>query len=154
MSYDEVYVNTLVVHMNDILNSVVQTFGQANVELPARRYIAAGQTAHDCEQVTVSLSQLYIGPPGDQAQEPQRCEAPRSAVVLVEIVRCIPSMNTRTGEVDVTALQAVAETQARDAWMLLEAATNMDVYGILGDVTPTDPQGKYQAITLTLTMVV
>ena len=154
MSYDAEFTDSLLVHLNTVLDSVVQTFNQANHPLPETRFIAAGQTAHDCEQVSVSLSQLYIGLPGDQAVQPQRCDGPRSALVVVEIVRCIPTANQRTGKMDPAAALAVAETQARDAWLLLESATSMDIYGVLADVTPTDPQGAFQAITLSLTMQV
>jgi hypothetical protein len=154
VSYDLEFTRTLATHVQDVLDIVVQTFGQAGVTLPERQYITSGGTAHDCEQVTVSFQQMYLGPPGDQAAEPQRCDGPRSASVLVEVVRCIPSVNSRTGVPDPQAQANFAVQQLVDAWMLLEAGTLMTVYGILGDVTAGEPQGSYQAMSLTLTMMV
>lgn len=154
MIYDLEFNTTLATHVQDVLDIVVQTFSQAGVTLPSRQYITSGGTAHDCEQVTVSFQQLYLGPPGDQAAEPQRCEAPRSASVLVEVVRCIPSVNSRTGVPDSAAQSAFAVQQLIDAWLLLQAGTEMSVFGILGDVTAGEPQGTYQAMALSLTMTI
>lgn len=156
MTYTPEFAGSLAALANGVLDSVVSVFEQAGVTLPERRYIATGETAHDCEQVTVSLQQLYLGPPGDQSETPQRCEAPRTAVLLVEIVRCIPQPG-RNGAPDVAALQATAEQQMIDAYMLLEAgATAADKWGLgaMADVTPGQPQGQMQAISMNLIVAV
>lgn len=155
MSYEPEFVTSLVDHMNRVLEVVVQTFGQAGVALPERQYITFGQAVHDCEQVTVAFQQLYMGPPGDQAQQAQHCEGPRSAAVTVEIVRCIPVAGGRTGKLSVPQLTSLAQQQGIDSWMLLEAATNMDPYaGILADVSAGEAGGGFQAMTMSLIMAV
>ena len=152
MSYPAEFIDTLKEHMNDVLGIVVETFGQAGIGLPERRYITFGQPVHDCEQLTVQFQQLYMGPPGDQAAVPQRCDGPRSVALMVELVRCIPTFS-RVAPTELQLTQA-AEQQAVDAWMLLEAATKVNVYGVLADVSAGEASGGFQAISLSvITMV-
>ena len=76
-----------------ILNTVVATYADHGVDLPVRRYLAVGgqgDTVHDCEQLTVSFEQGYSGLPGNQAQEPVKCNGPRTGVYIVEVVRALP----------------------------------------------------------------
>lgn len=152
MTYDAPFIDSLKDHMELVLDIVVQTFGQAGILLPDRRYFTFGQPVHDCEQLTVQFQQLYMGPPGDQAQTMQRCDGPRSAAVLVELVRCIPTFQRTAPTVE--QLTAAAEQQAIDAWMLLEAATKVNPFGVLADVSPGEPQGAYQAMSLSVITVV
>lgn len=145
--------DTLVVRLNGILDVVVQTFAQAGVSLPERRFVTAGQTAHDCEQVSVSFVQLNLGVPGDPGNEAVRCDGPRSVLVSVEVVRCIPTANARTGTVSVDAIDAASEMQLVDAWLLMEAATNLDDWAILADVAAGQPGGGFQSMTLNVTLL-
>ena len=154
MSYDLEFSRSLVTHLNRVLDVVESVFEQAGVTLPERRFIALGQTVHDCEQVSVSFQQLVLGPPGDAGTLPQRCDSPRSASVLVEVVRCIPVPNNRGGAPTVEQITTAAQQQAVDAWMLMEAATQMDAWTFLADVSAGEPQGDKQAMVLSLTMVV
>lgn len=158
-----------------ILNTVVATYADHGVDLPARRYLAVGgqgTTVHDCEQVTVSFEQGYSGRPGSQAQEPVKCASMRTGVYIVEVVRALPSPNTddanpatpvpsRYGQVT-TGVQILpadvqsehARKQMVDAMLLLDAglrAGETTLSGSLADVTAGSPQGGYQAITLVLT---
>lgn len=149
--FDPEFSETLKVHLEYVLEVVVDTFQRAGVALPERQYITAAQAAHDCEQVTASFEQLYIGGPGDQAQLPQRCDAPRTASVLVEIVRCIPTVNNRGVAPTTEALTASAGQQMIDAWLLLEAGTLVNTVGVLADVAAGQAQGGFQAISLTIT---
>ena len=119
MNYTEEYISTLADHMEYVLGVVVDTFGQAGIALPELRYITFGQPVHDCEQVTVQFQQMYVGPPGDQAQVAQPCDSLRSAALLVEIVRCVPTPNSRGGAPTPEQLTATARTQAVDAYMLM-----------------------------------
>lgn len=158
-----------------ILNTVVATYADHGIDLPARRYLAVGgqgSTVHDCEQVTVSFEQGYSGRPGAQAQEPVKCASMRTGVYIIEVVRALPSPNTadanptttvpsRYGQV-VTGVQTLpadtqsahARVQMRDAMLLLDAglrAGETTLTGSLADVTAGQPQGGYQAMTLVLT---
>lgn len=151
MNYTPQYIASLKTMMNDVLETVVSVFEQAGVALPTRRYTAFGPTAHDCEQVTVSFQQLYLGPPGDEASTPQKCDSPRTAVLLIEIVRCVPTM-TRTSAPSQLDLQTYADSRAIDAWMLMEAGmqASPDWLGVLADVAPGEPSGAYQAVSMNL----
>lgn len=154
MSYTPEFINTLRDFMHEVLDGIVSVYGQAGLPLPDRRYVAAGSTVHDCEQLTVSLAQMYMGAPGDQAQTAVQCDAMRSAMVTIELVRCIP-VTGRTAPT-VEQIEAAADAQMIDAWMLLEAATAVasshGFGGLLADVTPGEAQGGFQAIILNLTM--
>ncbi len=158
-----------------ILNTVVATYADHGVDLPARRYLAVGgqgDTVHDCEQVTVSFEQGYSGLPGNQAQEPVKCASPRTAVFIVEVVRALPLPNTVSANpittipsrygTEVTGVQVlpadvqseIARKQMKDAMLLMDAglrAGETTLTGSLADVTAGSPQGGYQAISLVIT---
>ncbi len=159
-----------------ILETVVATYADHEVELPTRRYLAvggSGSTVHDCEQLTVSFEQGYSGLPGNQAQEPAKCAGPRSGVFVIEVVRALPLPNTTssnpattipsrygTDVMGVATLPAdvqseIARKQMKDAMLLLDAglrAGETSLVGSLADVSAGAPQGGFQAITLVLTI--
>lgn len=151
-------VDAVGVTLNTVLAKIVETFELAGVELPERRYIWWGATAHDCDQVTVSVLQLYLGTPGDPAAAPQRCDAPRTLVLSCQIVRKVPlGQGGRVPYPSALSSSSYAEERARDAWILLEAGLKAcDEWGVgaIADVNPTDPSGEYQAVALNLTLPV
>lgn len=158
--YTPEYTDSLGALMESVLESVSAVFEAAQIDLPVRRYITFGETTHDCEQLTVAFQQAYVGPPGDEATLPQPCQGPRTAVLAVELVRCVPTgAQTRTGaslpsEQDLAIYGA---SRARDAYMLLEAgATAADQWGlgVIADVSPGQPQGGYQGIIMNLTLAI
>ncbi len=158
-----------------ILNTVVATYADHGVDLPARRYLAVGgqgDTVHDCEQVTVSFEQGYSGLPGNQAQEPVKCAGPRTGVYIVEVVRALPSPNTTAANpttlvqsrygAEVTGVQTLpmevqsdmARRQMVDAMLLMDAGLRAGEtmnLGALADVSAGSPQGLFQAMTLVIT---
>lgn len=144
--------------MDFIMNSVEETFAGYGIDLPELRYLTFGTPVHDCEQVTVSMIQAYLGPPGDQAAGPQPCSGPRSGIFQVEVVRCITdgvelNLRARKGSTapDVDKISEYARLRARDTWALLEVPNHFNDYnGAIADVTVTEPQGKYQAVVLNL----
>lgn len=167
--------NEFVEIADHILNTVVATYADHEVDLPTRRYLAVGgqgDTVHDCEQVTVSFEQGYSGLPGTQAQEPVRCAGPRTGVYIVEVVRALPQPNTtaanptttvpsRYGQ-EVTGVQilpadvqsAMARRQMVDAMLLMDAglrAGETMTLGAIADVSAGSPQGAYQAMTMVVT---
>jgi hypothetical protein len=169
--------NEFVEAADHILNTVVATYAEHGVELPERRYLAVGgqgDTVHDCEQLTVSFEQGYSGLPGSQAQEPVKCDGPRTAVFIVEVVRALPLPNTPAAnpttpiaaryskeKTGVAVLPAevqseIARKQMKDAMLLLEAGLQAGqatlINGSLADVTAGSPQGGFQAMSLVITV--
>lgn len=158
-----------------IMNTVVATYAEHGIDLPARRYLAVGgvgMTVHDCEQLTVSFEQGYSGLPGNQAETPARCGGPRTGVYVIEVVRAVAEPNTavanpatpapsRFGQ-EVTGVQPlppdvqsdIARKQMVDAMLLLDAglrAGETTLTGSLVDVSAGQPQGGFQGMILTLT---
>jgi hypothetical protein len=100
---------------------------------------------------------MYLGPPGDQAAQPQRCDSPRTAVLAVQVARCLPSSGPRGAPPSPDDITAHSRVQARDAWLLMEAGVSqVDAWGLgtLADVGTTEPQGAYQAVVLNLIVAV
>lgn len=157
MSEDEDYARSLADLCNAVLESVVAVFETYGVEVPERQYITTGAPVHDCSQLTVSLQQLYLGPPGDQAQRPQKCDAPRTAFLSVSLVRDVPAPVQRTGRPTAQSLQESGERQMIDAYLLLKAgAEAVDQWGlgVLADVSPGEAAGGMQAMLLNVTLAV
>lgn len=137
--------------MESVLESVNAVYEQENTTLPDRQYITMGETSHDCEQLTVGFDQLYVGTPGDQAESPQRCNSPRSIAMTVQLVRKIPIMAGRGNPPSADEISESARVMATDAWLLLDgcmAASAVEQYGAISDVSVTPPSGAYQAIVV------
>ena len=158
---------SIVIMMDEILSRVVGGFEAAGVELPSRRYWNLGMPAADCEQLVVSFNQAYIGPPGDEASDPQKCNSPRTAQIDIQVLRCIPGLNsTRSRIPSAESIQAASEAQAIDAWVLLDIAASLDTwdeglpglpgpgFGVIATVDVGEPQGGFQGATLHLTTVI
>ncbi len=155
----QVRVNTIDWVMDRILQSVEETFESYGIDLPDLRYKNMGATTHDCEQVTVSLVQAYVGPPGDQAVGPQPCHGPRTGVFQVEIVRCYrdgseKNLKARSSTAPNPAVaNEYSAERTRDMWALLDAAGFMPDYnGVIADTALTDAEGGFQAVILNLTV--
>ena len=142
----------------EVLDRVYGVFASAGVSLPDRRYVHVGAIAHDCEQVVATFRQAYIGPPGDEAATPQRCDGPRSAALEVHVIRCVPGPTARGGAPSVADMNESARTQLVDAWLLLDAASALDTWGmpsmgglgVIATVEAGEPQGKFQAVVLNI----
>jgi hypothetical protein len=160
----ENHVGNLAVH---ILDTVNDTFAAAGVALPSIQMITLGgqgATAQLCEQVSVSVEEMYSGTPGDQAQEPVRCDAPKSASFAVELVRCLPTGITRgrstplpAGE-DASKQTEVALERMLDMQLLMDAGMNACAgtwfeTGIV-TISAAPPQGGFQALVMAITTVV
>jgi hypothetical protein len=143
--------------MEKVLQTVVQEFTAAGVELPARRYITFALPAADCAQVTVALQQLYLGTPGHPAVEPSPCSAPTTAVLRVEILRSVPTPTGSALSPPVDALSASAHEQILDAEILLGSVSKMcgaawGGGGVFADVTMGIEQGAYAGPVMNLTV--
>lgn len=147
--------------LDGVLDSVVSIFQSYNVPLPTRQYWTVGEQAIDCEQLTVTLIQLYLGAPGDQASAPQKCNTPRSAVMTVSLAREIPTVGQNGRPPSYEKISQAAEISAVDAWVLMESVNLLDQWepgsfgvGVIATVDIPPPEGGFQLVNMQLTMAV
>jgi hypothetical protein len=162
----------MIENVNDIYETAQSILDELNltytqhlgdvVALPTYQYIAIGGAQaqpHDCEQVTVSMEQMYTGLPGAPSDSPVRCDSPRSAVFYIEVVRKTiqPQQASRRGtaipaKLSPTEENALAKTQMQDAMLMMEAGLRVgdQFLGSIADVSAGPESGGYQAMTMTL----
>jgi len=153
---------SLTVLLGQVLQVIVDRYAFHGVTLPTRQYWAAGQEAIDCEQLVVSFQQLYIGPPGDEATRPQKCNSPRSTVLKATVARTVPTTNGRGLAPTYEKIQEGSEISAVDAWVLLDSVAFLDQWessgvfglGVIGTVDIDPPNGGFQTVTATFTIAV
>lgn len=147
--------------LDGVLERVENVFLSYGVPLPKRRYWTLGTPAIDCEQLVVWLAQLYLGPPGDQASRPMRCNVPRTAVMSISISRAIPTvgMNGRPPTGD--KIELASQLSSVDIWVLMQSINSLDVWddsgyglGVIATAETGEPQGGFQTVTLQITMAV
>ena len=151
----------LAVLMQNVLNAVIDTYTSYTMPLPGRRYWTLGTPAVDCEQVVVSMLQMYIGSPGDEATSPRRCNDPRSVTLLVQVSREVPTVGTNGRAPSGDAIQDGSEISAYDAWILLDSSRLLDQWdpanfglGVIATVETSSPEGGFQTVSMTITMAV
>jgi len=144
-------INDLAEMAKHILEKVVETYQINGISLPDRQYVALANPAQDCEQLTVAWQSMYLGPPGDEASGPQRCESPRSAVFEVVVTRCVPVADDRNRAPEPAAISAASAVLMRDACLLMDSIKGMDDFlGVTATVAGSEAQGGLQSVTLTL----
>ena len=152
----------LAVFMQAVLDQVVSSYASYNMPLPPRKYWTLGSPAVDCEQLVVSLIQMYVGAPGDEATMPRRCSDPRSATINVAVSRQVPTVGQNGRAPSAENIESFAEISAYDAWILLDSAAQLDTWepgggfgvGVIAPVEVNAPEGGYQTVTLTLTAAI
>lgn len=147
--------------MSGVLDRVRSVFQSYNVNLPARQYWTVGTPVIDCEQAVVSFIQMYLGAPGDEAQQPQRCNVPRSAVLSISIARQIPIVGQNGRPPSPAAIERASETTAIDAYVLMDCVREFDMWdttgyglGVIATVDVGEAQGGFQTVNMQLTMAV
>lgn len=147
--------------MQGVLERVQSVFQSYNVELPERRYWSMGTPAVDCEQLVVYFQQLYLGPPGAQVGEPQRCHVPRSATLTVSISRATPIVGQNGRPPAPEKIEAASEVLAIDAWVLMSAINLLDQWdetgygiGVIATLEVGAPEGGFQTTDMVITMAV
>jgi hypothetical protein len=147
--------------MEGVLGRVQSVFQSYNVELPARQYWMMGTPAIDCEQLVVYFQQLYLGPPGAQVGEPQRCHVPRSATITVALSRATPIAQQNGRPPSPERIEAASEVLAIDSWVLMESINLLDMWddagygpGVIATLDVTPPEGGFQTTNLTVTLAV
>ena len=148
------------VMMNGVLERVESVFQSYNVPLPQRRYWTMGTPAIDCEQLVVAFNQMYLGSPGDQVSEPQRCNVPRTAILTISIAREVPTVGMNGRPPTAEKIQQGAEISAIDAWVLMSSMKSFDMWdgvfglGIIATLEAADIEGGFQVVSLELTLAV
>lgn len=147
--------------MSGVLERVENIFQSYNVSLPEKKYWMMGQPAIDCEQLVVSFIQMYLGAPGAQVGEPQRCNVPRSATLNISIARATPIVSQNGRPPAPEKIKAASEILAVDAWVLMQSINLLDQWdttgygiGVIATLEVTAPEGGFQTTDLTITMSV
>lgn len=147
--------------MDNVLERVEAVFLSYNVPLPSRRYWTMGQPTIDCEQLVVSFIQMYLGAPGDQASTPQRCEMPRTAVLVVSVARPIPTVGQNGRAPSDDKIQEGSYISAVDAWVLMESMKSLDPWdetslgmGVIATVDSPQTDGGFSVVNMQISMVV
>ena len=147
--------------MEGVLERIQTVFQSYNVELPSRCYWTMGQPAVDCEQLVVSFLQMYLGAPGAQVGEPQRCNVPRSATLSISLSRSTPIVGQNGRPPSPDKIELASSVQAIDSWVLMESINLLDQWddtgygiGIVATLEAGSPEGGFQTTALTITMAV
>ena len=147
--------------MDGILERVESVFQSYNVNLPSRRYWMIGEPAIDCEQVVVSFNQMYLGSPGDEASQPQRCNVPRSATVTIYVSREVATVGVNGRPPSPEKIQQTSSRSTVDAWVLMETVREFDMWdgtgyglGVVANLEISGPDGGFQTVGLQVTMAV
>lgn len=157
---NEIYesLELLLKHVNDV-------FVDAEVDLPERQYIIAGneeEATHEAESVVVSFAQLQAtdGNIGNPLQEPARCDAIWAVVAAVSIVRCVPTFSQERGQRGQAPspedMNAAAKIHIADASLLMDAGLKFGEVvwefgpGVLADVAMGPISGGFSQTTLSI----
>lgn len=152
----------------DFMGAIEAHYASADVDLPERRVLVAGNpalVAWDCEQLTVGLSGIGWGHAPDlSATSPKPGQhmsvvGLRHAILSVQLVRCTPSSGTGRGNVIPNADQIHEAGLAffKDAGLISQAVLRYTSRvrqmvdkesGLVqaGAVQPLGPEGKYHAV--------
>jgi len=143
-----------------VLTTVVGAFEFHGVPLPSRQYWTFGRPAEDCDQVVVSFIQTYLGAPGDQAANPQRCHEPRSAVLNISITRKFP-IGQNGKPVSTDRIEEANEWNAVDTQVLLNTLNEFDKWddlgpglGVIATINSADAGGGVITVNMNLTMAI
>ena len=147
--------------MDGVLEKTVEVFEEYNVPLPSRQFWTVGEPAIDCEQLVVSFIQTYLGLPGNQASEPQRCQAVRSVVLTISISREIPVVGVNGKAPTGDKIEEASRIAVVDAWMFMELINKLDQWepgefglGVIATADSSGFDGGFQTTAMQLTMVV
>ena len=147
--------------MDGVLDRVEAVFQSYNINLPNRRYWMIGMPAIDCEQVVVSFLQLYLGPPGAEVSQPQRCNVPKSATIAIHISREVAVVGVNGRPPSPEKIQQTSARSTIDSWVLMQTVREFDMWdgtgyglGVVATLDASGPEGGFQTVTLNVTMAV
>ena len=121
------------------------------VDPPERRYVADGQPAFDCDQVTVHIAGFHRGT--TQTERPTHPAAPASVTAVVTRVWCVPTM-TESGRaprtVDLERSGATVTAGAQELWdAVVAAAQSLGCHPAVLGAAPVAPSGGVVGWTVT-----
>jgi hypothetical protein len=148
--------------LQELLSRVENVYESYDMPIPARRYYTFGPPAIDCEQLVISVFQMYLGAPGDQATEPRRCHDPRTVTLNITVSREVPIALPNGNPPSPQSISEATRVSAYDAWILMDSVNVLDVWGeggtyglgIIATIDFTPPEGGYQSVTMSVTMAV
>lgn len=147
--------------MDAVLDKTIEVFEEYNVPLPTRKFWTVGEPAIDCEQLVVSFIQTYLGLPGNQASEPQRCQSPRSVVLTISISREVPIVGVNGKAPTGDKIEEASRIAVVDAWVFMELINKLDQWepgefglGVIATADSSGFDGGFQTTAMQLTMVV
>lgn len=150
--------------MQGVLDRVESVLTSLAIPLPSRRYFTVGVPVVDCEQLTVSFVEGYLGAPGDQASSPMRCNVPRSVTMMVEIARPVPVVGQNGQAPSAQLIQNSSQIALVDSWALLTSINLLDVWddelgtfagpGVIATVQIGGVEGGYMVSSMRVTMAV
>lgn len=147
--------------LDAVLQKTVTKFEELNVPVPSRYFWTMGEPSIDCEQLVVSFIQIYLGLPGDEASQPQRCSVPRSAVLRISVSRPIPVVGVNGKAPTGDKIQEASEIAAVDTWVFMELINELDQWepgeygmGVIATVEAANPEGGFQTTNMQVTLVV
>ena len=146
-------VRSVVTFMDEILDAIVSFYEQESIPLPAKKYWAISTVAADCEQLTVTLLQTYIGLPGGEGSIPAQCDGPRTAVIGLQILRKVPVVGPTGQNIPQgSAIQSMSAGPAIDAWALIDVFKQVDIYksGVALAIDTVQPEGGLHGVIATL----
>lgn len=151
-----------------VLTAVENQFTASALELPVRRYIAAGDPlsiAWDCEQLVVALQGIGWGQAEDLSVATPKVasqfavSAVRHAVFSIQLIRCNPSVGKNglpsPDDVHAAGLQAMRDAgQLSQAlvWLVSHLELGPDGIAQAGAITPQGPSGGYHGMEGTLSI--
>jgi len=147
--------------LDGVLERVQSVYQSYNVSLPNRQYWMIGEPALDCEQVVVAFDQLYLGTPGDEIAQPNRCNVPRTATFRILVSRevAIVGVNGRPPSGD--KIQQTSVLPTIDAWILMETVREFDMWddtgyglGVVAQLQISGPDGGFNTVGLSITIAV
>lgn len=144
-----------------VLTAVENQFAASALELPSRRYVAAGeplQIAWDCEQVVVALQGIGWGQAEDLSVPTPKVAAQfavtavRHAVLSVQIIRCTPTGNrglpsaADVHAAGLTSMQDAGQLSQALVWLIAHLELGPDGHAQAGAITPLGPSGGFHGV--------
>jgi hypothetical protein len=131
---------------------VVEHYRSVGVPLPERQYWTIGQTAHDCEQIVLTIQQMFLGT-ADNMLATNQCNAPRSITFAIEVIRCVPVMSNRGQAPSAQAIETSSVNPVIDMEILMDVASCFDQFnvGIVVTIDAFPAQGGFHGMVATYT---
>lgn len=152
-----------------ILDALAAALGEADISVPERQFITAGDIAHDfagakCAEALVvtwdGSFQGLPGPAGNLANNVIQCSMPLTGQFTVALLRCVPTVKGQGRMPTMEELQTSGEAILEDAMTLAAVTVDGALTGSLSDrgctligilqLAPIGPLGGVGGTTMTI----